>query len=96
MPHLFQSLSWLLGSFWGAKIVKTEQNLESVWKPSKQDFSNNLKILYIESNKHNQIQTMSHPSKGAVTLLGAKTQSKLSKMSKIFIFAMNSRVKFGW
>ena len=76
--------------FWDAKIVKREYNLKNIRKSLKRTLTNNfVENFKIWSKGHNQIQTMPHPFKGPVTVVGyfggestIKTEHKLRNISK--------------
>ena len=70
MPHLFGGSFCDFVGFLGAKIVKRERNLKIFWKSLKRNVTDNFVGNLNKYSRHTQIQTMSYPFKGPVTIVG--------------------------
>ena len=65
----FRELSWFFVVFWGAKILKSEQDFKSIWKFPKHNVTNNfIRNFDVYFKEHNWIQKMSHPFKEPVAI----------------------------
>ena len=85
-----RDLWWFSGAFYGAKILKSEQDFQNILKFAKHNLTNNFARNFdIYSNEHNRIQAMQLPFKGPVTTCGyflgknnVKTKYNLKNISK--------------
>ena len=75
-----------LSDFWDAKFLKSEQNFKNIWKFPNHNLTNNfVENFDIYSKGHNQIQAMSHPFKGPVTIFWVLCGQKHCQKYQFFI-----------